>query len=518
MSPFENYPPEVLGVLKACIKHAGDLLKAAIIIQKEAKFPNIAYHLAALSIEEIGNFDIMRTSYLARAEDKPNEWLEKQTEDHVKKLFWGLWGPSFGRDIISRSQIESYNNHARKIHEKRISGLYVNMDKNINGSMPCDLITTKETDNIIELATMRLEMEKSRKYVVDINPNNKKTMRWFLDANKDPEKQKMIFCNKSMEKLAELGEVKKWVEWLEMEFNKAEEESRLQTEKELNRTITLGDEANKDKWKIKIRLYSNSHSIRPKSLNKLNHNSNWIKLLPVKNNKKEALLEIVLPNKVPIAGLWWAGWGAARRFVVALNIGSLGFFWWYIPEQISKYYENIEDLELKDKMDVIIERDPILRLDWGREALTENDIANTMMCFGKLPGPDEREKVIAFDHYITGLAFLGKNDIHIQFELNAYEQFYKSLKAGMQAYGDLDKNQPIITSIGEYVNRNILVFNNVSKYLELGEQFETKDNIPRGITLSEVGAIKILCDAYFLHKFKTMAFHHIEQEQVKSEQ
>ena len=516
MSPFENYPPDVMRVFNACIEHAEDLLKSATIVQEEAKLSNIAYHLAALSIEEIGNFDILRTSYLARAEQKPNDWLERQTEDHVSKLFWGLWGPSFGREILAREQIESYRDLAKNIHDKRIAGLYVNMDKNLNGPLPCELITMKDAENIIGLAHARIEMEKSREYVSDISPDNKKTMRWFLDANKDPEKQKMIFSKKSMEKLAELGEVRKWVEWLEIEFNRAAEESRIQTEKELNRTIPSGDEGKKDKWKIRIRLYSGAHSIRPKALNKLNMHSNWIKLLPVKNKKKEVLLEIILPKMVPVGGLWWAGWGAARRFVVALNIGSLGFFWWYIPEQISKYYEKIEDLELEEKMEIRVERNPILRLDWGREALSDNDIGNTMMCFAKLPGPDEKEKIMAFNHYITGLAFLSKNDIHIQFEFNAYEQFYKSLKAGMYAYGDLIKNQPIISSIEEYVNSNFPVLKNVSKYLELGEQFELRDKAPVGITLSEVGAIKILCDAYYLHKFKTKPFEGRKQDTITS--
>jgi len=53
--------------------------------------------------------------------------------------------------------------------------------------------------------------------------------------------------------------------------------------------------------------------------------------------------------------------GLARQFVVALNLGTMGFWWWRLPEQISRYYESLEDLEKHAKLSV--ERGPSLKVD-----------------------------------------------------------------------------------------------------------------------------------------------------------
>ena len=62
----------------------------------------------------------------------------------------------------------------------------------------------------------------------------------------------------------------------------------------------------------------------------------WIKLVSSKNY--ELIIEFILRDNVPVEALWFFGWGLARHFVVALNIGTMRFWWWRMPEQISRYY------------------------------------------------------------------------------------------------------------------------------------------------------------------------------------
>jgi hypothetical protein len=38
--------------------------------------------------------------------------------------------------------------------------------------------------------------------------------------------------------------------------------------------------------------------------------------------------EFILGDNIPIEALWFFGWGVARHFVAALNIGTMGFWWW----------------------------------------------------------------------------------------------------------------------------------------------------------------------------------------------
>jgi len=494
-----HFQSKIQLIRESCLSHASDLLRAAKRVIEEEKLPNIAYHLAALALEEIGKVGIVGMGQLTYERGQAFPW-EKHAQDHIKKLFWALWGPSFGREVITKEQIESFLGLAQRIHDTRLSGLYVGIDED-NKVLPRDAVTETDAKNLISLANSRLEMEKCSELSIpteDLQNN----LSWFLAATDDPEKRSLIFGQKSMEKLAELGHPREWITWLKEQFDQAEAEGRTLAEQELRRSQPIGDEATQNKWKLKIRFYTNSHSIRTKPLNWWNGISNWIKLYPVSNKREEILVEFTLPKRIPIQGMWWAGWGIARKFVTAMNIGSMGYFWWYVPEQISRYYEELRDIENDSK--VVIERSPILRLDWKRDALLENDLRSIAHCFAMLPGPDDKDRHEPFNYYITGLAFLSKNDIHVQFEPNAYEQFYKSLKSGMRLYKDWDETVPFTTAFDTTMADFVPNAEERKKYLNLGEQFETDSPDPKGVTLSETGFMKVLCDAYFLMTFKKM--------------
>lgn len=496
-----SLPPQVQEIIKACLSHAADLLAAAIKTHSELKLSNIAYHLAALALEEVGKADLVAVNYIATSRDGTVSWPEKHADDHVKKLFWALWGPSFGRQVINQEQIDSFKGLAQRIHETRLKGLYVNPAED-ELLVPRDVVTETEAQWLISLAQSRLKLESLFKPKI-LTEEEKNDLSWFLNASGDVDKRRFIFTAESMNKLAELGQVSKWIHWLKEQFDKAEAEGRAMAERELRRQAPSETEAADPKWKLKTRLYTNSHSIRPKALNWWNGVSNWIKLFPVDKKKDQLLVEFTLPKSMSAQTFWWNGWGVSRRFVVALNMGSFGFFWWYVPEQISRYYEKLTDLE--QNTEVRIERSPILKLDWRAAALSEQDLQNAALCFGMFPSPNERERNTPFDHYIAGLAFLSKNDIHLQFEFNSYEQFYKSLKSGMRLYGDWDGLTPAEGAIDAVLADLIRDAELRRKHIRFGEQLEASPSTMTGITLSEVGEIKLFCDAYFLRTFRRIA-------------
>jgi len=286
-------------------------------------------------------------------------------------------------------------------------------------------------------------------------------------------------------------------------------------ERELKRVRPSSKEVLQEKWKLKIRFYTNSHSIRTKPLKWWNERINWIKLYPIGRKKNELLVEFTLPKGVSVHGLWSTGWGVARRFITAINIGSMGFFWWYVPEQISRYYEKIMDIEENSEM--VVERSPRLILDWRKEALLERDLRHTQVCFSMLPRLSERKKHEPLNYYLTGLGFLSKNDIHLQFEANAFEQFYKSLKAGMQTYKDWDGTSPFSDAFNAMMLELSADKEGRKKYIKLGKKFEKEPIDPSGITLEEAGMMKTLCDAYFFRKFHDLADRRkAKEEKVKS--
>lgn len=502
-------PQKIQKIVNACLSHAQDLIIAAKRIQDKGGLPNIAFHLAVIAMEEIGKAGLVAINHMAKTHGASTVVREGYLEDHVRKLFWAIWGPSIGRDIITQKQIETSQNLAKQIHEMRLHGLYVDIDDD-GLILPQETISESEAEDLISLASTRLKLERAYKFK-PIGKDRLQNISWFLDATKNIENRRLIFSSASMKKLAEVGHPYEWIKWLKQQFEDAETKARDLAERELKRSKPSKKEALQNKWKLKIRFYTSSHSIRQKPLNWWNGISNWIKLHSVSRRKNELDAEFILPKAVPFQGIWWAGWGIARRFITALNIGSMGFFWWYVPKQTSRYYENLKDIE--SDTSVIVERSPKLELDWKRDALVEQDLRNASLCFSMLPGKDARDKHEPFNYYLTALGFLSKNDIHLQFEANAFEQFYKSLKSGMRIYGDWDGIIPFSKTFDIFLSTISRSKEERNKYLKLGKQFEKTPPDTSGITLSEVGIMKLICDAYFIRTFQHLAKERIAQEQ-----
>ncbi|MBI5189881.1 MAG: AbiV family abortive infection protein [Nitrospirae bacterium] len=494
-------PVELMSISDACLNHAKDLLQAAQRLCKGNPYPHISYHLATLALEEIGKSQLIIVNYCASFKEDSSERATKWYEDHEKKLFWALWGPLFcGSEVITDKKLNELEGLAKTIHETRLRGLYVDPLNN-SAQNPKDIITSDNARMLIALAKKRLRME-GRKAAISLSEDERQNLSWFLLATNDIEKRRIIFGRESFEKLAGLGQVSAWVEWLRQKFDKAEAEGRAMAEKELQRPAPSEEEADKDKWKLKIRLFTNSHSIRPKPLNWWNNSVNGLNIFPT-NNRSEMIIEITLSNRVSTQALWSVGWYMARRFIASLNIGSMGFFWWYMPEQVSRYYERLRDIETN--LDFNIDRNPTLRIDWKRGILSEQDLINTALCFPFFPGPDEKVKQEPFDNYLRGLGLLSKTDIHMQFEANAFECFYNSLRGGMRQYGAWNGTGSFIPIFYNFMSEFMTSSEDMYKYLKYAEILETpKPNI-QGLTLGEVGTMKILCDTFFNKTFRHLS-------------
>lgn len=316
--PSPGIPPEVRAAIDGCLAHATDLLAAANAVLTQ-NLPHIAYHLAALALEEVGKAGIILMGHIADKKGERPPWMGKHADDHVKKLFWAVWGPSFGKQLITKEQIEEIQDLAQAIHEKRLQGLYVDMGGDIL-RLPKDAVTGEEAKKLMGLAEARIGLEKLHS-PADLDIDRMVDLKWFLSATDDPEKRRLIMGKKSMEKLVELGQSALWIKWLHEEFEQAERESKAILEKELKRSGQPAGEDDKDKWKVRIMLQTNSHSIRPKSLNWWNQSVNWIKLHPVDKRKMSCLLTSYCPKRfrlIDATGL--AGEPAAVSYVLLISV------------------------------------------------------------------------------------------------------------------------------------------------------------------------------------------------------
>jgi len=401
--------------MEACVTSARHLVESAKAVQEAGK-ANIAYHLATAALEELGKRELYAIRSISSRETVPPSWPDKHAQDHIHKLFWCFFGPGF-YDTLTKKSLEDMQGLARVIHGKRLNGLYV--DSNESGlSEPHNAITPDEAGNLIRLAEARIELAKSREPSA-LTPEDQEQQAWFLRTATDPRTRTLVMSSGSITKLGELKDVRAWVQWLRDQFAQAEAEGLAAMQAEMQRSKNLPERPQKDKWRVRVRLVSDSHSVRPNVLKAWNDTSKLIKLLPVPPKKNQLLLEITLGDNIPFDGLWWFAWGIARHFVTALNIGSMGFWWWRMPEQVSRFYESIEDLEHPD-MQVGLERSPSLKIDWGENrALSQDDLARTAMAFAALPGPKRRDAHGAYNYYIGGITFLSLNDVHWQCEIEA---------------------------------------------------------------------------------------------------
>jgi AbiV family abortive infection protein len=120
---------QVKKLIKTCVAHSNDLLNGAKLLFENGK-GNIAYHLATLALEELGKSTMIVIGLRIPRKESELNILEKYSDDHIKKLFWALWFPSLGREQITAQQIRACQDLARKIHHKRLAGLYV--DPNVS--------------------------------------------------------------------------------------------------------------------------------------------------------------------------------------------------------------------------------------------------------------------------------------------------------------------------------------------------------------------------------------------------
>jgi hypothetical protein len=86
---------------------------------------------------------------------------------------------------------------------------------------------------------------------------------------------------------------------------------------------------------MKLRLFSQSHSIRPKPLNIWNNKVEWIKLFPVDGKKHHLDVLLRIPKFIPIQSVYYVAYGYSNLLVAALNIASGGLFWWQEPKHLS---------------------------------------------------------------------------------------------------------------------------------------------------------------------------------------
>jgi AbiV family abortive infection protein len=296
-----------LKIRQACLDYACDLLASASLVFRDNGFPNIAYHLAVLALEEIGKAGMIAARAVS-AGMRDIAWMDKKFNDHVWKLQWAVWSRGFADGRIDPKDFEAARRFATSTHARRMAGLYAQTDS--PGPEPRSRVTVGHASSIVNLARTRLELEMAAGPPVLDDAND--DLEWFLNTMSDGLGAKRLLSGPYIGKHEELkGNTRAWVAWARQEFEKISAEEQAYLQAELAR-LPSNPQSRKPKWVIKIRLHTPSHSIRPKVLSYWNSRMNWIKLTAVNSKKNELLLELTLHDALPVKGLYDTGSPSAK--------------------------------------------------------------------------------------------------------------------------------------------------------------------------------------------------------------
>jgi hypothetical protein len=144
-----------------------------------------------------------------------------------------------------------------------------------------------------------------------------------------------------------------------------------------------------------------------------------------------------------------------------------------MPKDIDSYYEDVEDLETNSKLG--IRKVPSLRVDWGKnKMLNEAELANVAACMISLPPPNAKDQHKPYDYYVGGLTFLSLNDVHWQCEIQAFGNFFESLKAMMDQTGELPANASFCPVLNAFISDLFPEMDELEHFGKLFEAFERR--------------------------------------------
>jgi AbiV family abortive infection protein len=497
-TPASPIDATLQAALQVCVDHAEDLLASARLVA-DGGSPNIAWHLAALALEEIGRRELLVVRKLASARPIPPAWPDKHLTNHEQKLFWALFGADFLSTPLTVEQFRETRELATTIHRARLAGLYVDVDDD-GLRIPAEAIDPKDVRNLIGLVTARLEIAKKQTFRTDAREEDIELTDWFMRVVEDPAWRKFIFSGGSMTKRGELGGGREWIVWVKQQYDAAAATAMTAAQNELVRVVPA--QRTHDKWSMVLRVVTASHQIPPKVLNLWNKNVPHIKLEMRDPKKKHDLqVELRLGDDVPLQGVYWWGDVNARQFIVALNIATGGFWWYHINKHPERYYESLTDLDSGAALNAQYQQHALPFA--GDAVLRESHLQYTSMSMSVLTRLTQQQKTASLDAYISGLNFLSLNDVMVRFDADAFYAFCASLQGMMQVAAD---ERTLLAALPELLADTFPTSSPRDReaFIALATLPDDQRGRDPRIKTVDIFAAKSLCDRYFLSRIGPM--------------
>jgi len=136
-----------------------------------------------------------------------------------------------------------------------------------------------------------------------------------------------------------------------------------------------------------------------------------------------------------------------------------------------------------------------------------SELNHAVMCYRFLP----KDNVDFLNAYVTGISFMGKNDIHTPFEKEIFLQFFHALLYAMKFYKDYKDGESFEEAVDRVFKLLMKDSSGIKEYIQMAEDLKKDKKLDKKITLSECGIMKILFDVYVQHRINLMAEKELEK-------
>jgi AbiV family abortive infection protein len=483
-----------------CIKNSEDALKAAELLLSQ-KVNHIVFHLSVLILEEIGKIFISFQNIDAQKDEVK---VKIPLDDHIKKIFWAIWGPTFMEEKITKQQLDDIKNIASKLHSRRLEVLYT--EQSDSGKLS-EKITDEEAIKYLDFAKARLELAKVEGEI-DENYEPSKEINWFIGIANIPTKRAFIFGDTAQEKLIEFGNTQQWLLWLKEHFENEENSLQEILSKELERQRPISEDLIIPKWKMKFTIISQSHSIRQNIFEEFNKRYGYVKLNKGGDNHT-LIIEAIFGNSIAITELWSHGIIFGKLFVAALNISSNGLFYWNLSVNMDKYYDKIWDIE--NNVGLSAKLNDGFRIKWEEKqmVLSEEHLHLSIILFEYFNIVYGKQNFESVNDYIDGLGMFAKTDIHLRLEKDSFLCFYNCFINALKNNEKFEKETKIKDVGYGQIEKMIKDRTEFDKVMDLGEKLkESKDGALETVSLTEVIGIKMYSGIYLM----TLAIRELKKD------
>jgi AbiV family abortive infection protein len=476
-----------------CLQNAATNLRGAIRHKAQGE-NHLVFHLCVLALEETGKIFLgwIQLKNLETGEPVPGML---DMEDHVRKLFWAIWGPYFTREVVNAEQLKKLQGMATRLHTQRLFSLYTNLDDLVPNH---EKVTDAEAEDLYAFALECLALAEADG-VMDVETANQSDSlkEKFLELTRDPGRRNATFSPLFQEKLVELGNPSAWMQWVVDHFEAETKRLSNLLQEELARQPATDAQTLTPKWRISFRVSTPTHTVRPKINQADNTLAPFVRLRATKDS---AVFEVDLDldQVVPIGMVYTQGALLCRWFVAALSIGASGIFWWNARREPDKYYDKILDLSSSTELSARLAPENAWQWPQRKRPLTEEDLRYTHFIFRylcRVPPPGSLE---FFHHYLSGLAMVASTDIHLFLGLDAFLQFHAAFQKAVLQFEQPSEGQ--FKDYGyvplQYIVPDKATFQALIEKAEaMLAQRPSVHSVP---TLHEVLLLKSYCDLYIM--------------------